>query len=124
MATGQSEGEISRLTAVELRGALMSGALSSREVTAHFLSTIEAKNKQLGAFITVTAEQAMDDAHAADNLRAKHARGHNVEQLPMLHGMPIAFKDLTDVAGVPTTHGSAALGAQAEPPRTAPWQQL
>ncbi|MFP3580985.1 amidase [Arthrobacter sp. SIMBA_036] len=109
MAAGQPEGEISRLTAVELRGALMSGALSSREVTAHFLSTIEAKNKQLGAFITVTAEQAMDDARAADNLHAKHARGHNVEQLPMLHGMPIAFKDLTDVAGVPTTHGSSAL---------------
>ncbi|WP_309478083.1 amidase family protein [Leucobacter luti] len=29
-------------------------------------------------------------------------------QLPALHGIPIAHKDLTDVAGVPTTHGSAA----------------
>ena len=29
--------------------------------------------------------------------------------LPLLHGMPVAFKDLTDVAGVVTTHGSAAL---------------
>ena len=30
-------------------------------------------------------------------------------ELALLHGMPVAFKDLTDVAGVVTTHGSAAL---------------
>ncbi|MGJ3190715.1 amidase [Paenarthrobacter sp. FR1] len=107
--------DLSRLTAVELRDALRSGELSAREATAHFLSVIEAHNKQLGAFVTVTAEQALMDAKAADNLHASLAREGRLEQLPLLHGIPTAFKDLTDVAGVPTTHGSAALEHKAAP---------
>lgn len=94
---------IGALTAVELRDALAGGELSALEATDHFLDVIEARNKHLGAFITVTAEQARDDARAADR---RYANGGD---LPLLHGLPLAFKDLTDVAGVPTTHGSAAL---------------
>lgn len=94
---------IAGLSAVRLRDALAKGELSARETTEHFLSVIEQRNRHLGAFITVTAEQALTDATAADQL---HAGGG---PLPLLHAMPVAFKDLTDVAGVPTTHGSAAL---------------
>lgn len=104
-----SSQDLSRLSAVELRDALASGDLSAREATSHFLSAIESRNRQLGAFVTVTAEQAFTDAKAADKLHAKLIREGRTEKLPLLHGMPIAFKDLTDVAGVPTTHGSAAL---------------
>ena len=49
----------------------------------------------------------MKDAAAADAVHARAAREGT--ELPLLHGMPVAFKDLTDVAGVITTHGSAAL---------------
>lgn len=101
--------EISQLTAVELRNALAPGDLSAREAAEHFLQAIESRNRQLGAFVTVTAEQALKDAEAADALHARLAREGRREELPALHGMPTAFKDLTDVAGVPTTHGSAAL---------------
>ena len=101
--------DISRMTAVELRDALASGGVSASEATTHFLSMIEAGNKQLGAFVTVTAEQALQDAAAADGLHARLNREGRLNELPVLHGMPTAFKDLTDVAGVPTTHGSAAL---------------
>lgn len=101
--------DVSRLTAVELRGALAAGELSARESAEHFLREIESRNKQLGAFVTVTAEQALKDAEAADALHARLAREGRCEDIPALHGMPAAFKDLTDVAGVPTTHGSAAL---------------
>lgn len=101
--------EISQLTAVELRNALAAGDLSAREAAEHFLQAIESRNSQLGAFVTVTAEQALKDAEAADALHARLAREGRREELPALHGMPTAFKDLTDVAGVPTTHGSAAL---------------
>ncbi|HSO90794.1 MAG TPA: amidase [Arthrobacter sp.] len=100
-------GEIHELSAVELRDALRSGELSSRQATGHFLDRIAAENRHLGAFITVTAEQALLDATAADDSHA-HATRDGAE-LPLLHGMPVAFKDLTDVAGVITTHGSAAL---------------
>jgi amidase len=92
------------MTAVALRDALHSGGLSAREVTEHFLARIAARNPGLGAFITVTAEQSLAEAAEAD---ARYARSSR--DLPLLHGMPVAFKDLTDVAGVVTTHGSAAL---------------
>ncbi|MFJ6537487.1 amidase [Paenarthrobacter sp. NPDC091711] len=101
--------DLSRLTAVELRDALAAGELSARESAEHFLREIESRNKQLGAFVTVTAEQALKDAEAADALHARLAREGRRDDIPVLHGMPLAFKDLTDVAGVPTTHGSAAL---------------
>lgn len=99
--------DIHELSAVELRAALASGEVSARQATGHFLDRIGAENARLGAFITVTAEQALKDAAAADELHAHAARDRSV--LPILHGMPVAFKDLTDVAGVVTTHGSAAL---------------
>ncbi|MDR6504731.1 amidase [Arthrobacter oryzae] len=101
--------EIHELSAVGLRDALHSGKLSAREATEHFLARIHARNPGLGAFITVTAEQALADAARADALYARSPRSRSPEELPLLHGMPVAFKDLTDVAGVVTTHGSAAL---------------
>ncbi len=101
--------EIHELSAVALRAALRSGELSAREAAAHFLDRIAAENPHLGAFIAVTAEQALRDAGAADSRHTRAARTDGEGTLPLLHGMPTAFKDLTDVAGVVTTHGSAAL---------------
>jgi amidase len=97
--------ELHLFSAVALRDSLRKGEVSSAEVTAHFLARIEEQNPLLGAFVTVTAEQAMGSARAADSLRARTPQ----DELSLLHGMPLAFKDLTDVAGVVTTHGSAAL---------------
>jgi amidase len=99
--------ELHALSAVQLRDALLAGTVSAREAAGHFLNRIEAENAHLGAFVTVTAEQALKDAAAADELHARAAKDGT--GLPLLHGMPVAFKDLTDVAGVVTTHGSAAL---------------
>jgi amidase len=101
--------ELHDLSAVALRDALASGELSACQAAAHFLDRIAAQNPHLGAFITVTADQALKDADAADTRYARAAGGARRSGLPPLHGMPTAFKDLTDVAGVVTTHGSAAL---------------
>lgn len=94
-----------------LRENLRRGEVSALEATSHFLARIEHENPLLGAFITVTADLAMEQARAADSLHRMTA----AEDLPMLHGMPLAFKDLTDVAGVVTTHGSAALDHKPAP---------
>ncbi|MCC3275809.1 amidase [Arthrobacter sp. zg-Y20] len=91
------------MTAVELRDELAAGRLGAEELTTHYLQRIEELNPALGAFLTPTPELAVAEARAAD---ARRARG---EKLGMLHGMPLAHKDLTDVAGVRTTMGSAAL---------------
>ncbi|HEY1155988.1 MAG TPA: amidase, partial [Arthrobacter sp.] len=103
--------ELHELSAVALRDRLRQGEVSAVEVASHFLAGIEARNPLLGAFITITADLAMEQARAADTLRNAAA----VEDLPLLHGMPLAFKDLTDVAGVVTTHGSAALDHKPAP---------
>ena len=103
--------EIHDLSAVQLRDNLRSGELSAREAAVHFLGRITAANPRLGAFVTVTGEMALADAAAADVLRSRRP----VEELAPLHGMPLAFKDLTDVAGVVTTHGSAALERRPAP---------
>ncbi|MCQ1946387.1 MULTISPECIES: amidase [unclassified Arthrobacter] len=91
------------MTAVELRDALASGGLGAEEATDHYLRRIEELNPALGAFLTPTPELAVAEARAAD---AHRARGG---ELGLLHGMPLAHKDLTDVAGVRTTMGSTAL---------------
>ena len=103
--------ELHELSAVALRDLLRQGHVSAAEAAAHFLARIEQQNPLLGAFVTVTAEQAMVDARAADSARTQVPAG----ELPLLHGMPLAFKDLTDVAGVVTTHGSAALDHKPAP---------
>lgn len=94
---------LSELTALEQRDLLRRGELSSRELTTHYLDRIDARNMELGAFVTVTADAALAEAEGADQRQASGA------DLPLLHGLPLAHKDLTDVAGVVTTHGSAAL---------------
>jgi amidase len=99
-------------TAVDLQTALRTGGISAREIAEHFLGRI-AERPDLGAFVTVTAEQALAEASAAD---ARFAALTPEERavpgaLPALHGLPIAHKDLVEVAGAPTTRGTAALPA-------------
>ena len=65
------------------------------------LARIERLDPVLHAFITVTADSALDQARQAD-LAA--ARG---DVLGPLHGIPVAVKDCIDVGGVRCTHGSA-----------------
>lgn len=74
--------------------------LSSEELTRTCLDHIERLNPALNAFITVTSDIAMEQARHADaELAVGNWRGP-------LHGIPIALKDLIDVAGVRTTAGS------------------
>src|SRR5699024_2239126 len=83
------------------RDAIGRGELASRDLVTHYLDRIEQRNDELSAFITVTADDAFAAARAADE---RQAAG---EPQPLLHGMPIALKDLTETAGVRTTYGSA-----------------
>ena len=96
-------------SAIALRDAIRLGELSAREAVAHFIARIE-NRRDLGAFITVTAEQALEAAAAADARFAALAPA-NRGSLPELHGMPLAHKDLVDVTGAPTTFGTAAMPA-------------
>lgn len=94
--------ELSELTALELRDAVRRGDVSARETATHFLGRIDELNPSLGSFVTVTADRAMEAAERADEAFAAGAAPG------MLHGMPLAYKDLLDVSGVPTGYGTAA----------------
>lgn len=95
--------QLHELTAVEQGEAIGRGELSPTELVEHYLARIEAFDPALGAFVTVTAEQALAEAAAAP-----HGAGP-------LSGVPTAIKDLTLTAGVRTTFGSTAF-AEFVPP--------
>ncbi len=96
-----SAGDPTLLSIAELAAAFRSRELSPVEVTERCLERIARLDPELHAFITVTADSALEQARvAAAELKAGEDRGP-------LHGVPIGLKDLIDVAGVPTTAASA-----------------
>lgn len=94
--------ELAFASVAELRRRLDSRQVSSVEVTELFLSRIEEMNPKLNAYLTVTADEALGAARAADTAAS---RG---ESLSPLHGIPISIKDLEATKGIRTTFGSLA----------------
>jgi aspartyl-tRNA(Asn)/glutamyl-tRNA(Gln) amidotransferase subunit A len=89
-------------SATELAPLLKARKLSPVEVVRAHLDRIEAVNPKVNAFITVTADQAMEQARKAEReIAAGHYRGP-------LHGVPYAPKDLVATKGIRTTNGSKA----------------
>src|SRR5262250_2515041 len=97
--------QIHDLTVLELAAAVRQRELSPGEITAHYLDRIEALNAGVGAFYTVTADLARDQAAEAEKAVA---RASDPDSLPPLTGVPIPVKDLNMVAGVRQTLGSLA----------------
>ncbi len=95
------------MTALELATSIADGQLSPVEVTDHYLARIDRLNSQTGAFYTVTAELAKEQAATAEKLvGASRKAGEQAASLPPLTGVPIPIKDLNMVAGVRMTLGS------------------
>jgi len=88
------------MNAAEQAAAVRAGETSARELVAASLAEIERRDGDIGAFVALCAERALAEA---DRVRAGDPRP--------LCGVPIALKDLLSAsAGLPTTHGSRALG--------------
>ncbi len=94
---------LTELTIAAAADGLRRGDFTAVALTEAHLAAIAAENPRLNAFITVTAEAALDRAAAADRaLAAGTARP--------LAGIPLAIKDLFCTEGVRTTAGSRILG--------------
>jgi len=89
-------------TIAQLAQKLKSRKISSQELTKHFLERISRLDADLNAFITITQNDALAQAKAAD---ARLASG---EETP-LTGIPIAHKDIFCTKGVKTSCGSRML---------------
>jgi aspartyl-tRNA(Asn)/glutamyl-tRNA(Gln) amidotransferase subunit A len=90
------------LTVAGLAAGLRARRFSSLDLALHFLGRIERLAPALNAFVTVTADRALADARAADELLARGEGGP-------LTGVPIAHKDIFCTDGVLTTCSSRML---------------
>jgi aspartyl-tRNA(Asn)/glutamyl-tRNA(Gln) amidotransferase subunit A len=87
-------------TILELSEALRGRRISPVDLTRECLARIEQFNPTLNAFITVTADTALQQARRAEE---EILRG---DWRGPLHGIPVGLKDLIDTAGIPTTAAS------------------
>ena len=92
-------GDICRLSAIELAGAIRRKKLSVREVVTAFLDRIEAVNPQVNAIVSLRDRgDILREADAADARQAS--------ETGTLFGLPIAIKDLASTTGLRTSFGS------------------
>ncbi len=94
-----SDSDIADLSASELRRLVGRRELSPVDIVEACLARVERYNGALNAIVTLN-ERALDDARA---LERDAARG----SLGPLGGLPVGIKDVTPVAEVRTTYGSA-----------------
>lgn len=106
--------EIAYLSIAELHRHYLAGTLSPVDAVTACLAMIEARDGDINAFVTVTAELAYETARRQEAALKSHEGS-----LPRLFGVPIGLKDLSDtLAGVRNTYGSRAF-ADFIAPRTA-----
>jgi amidase len=91
---------LTRKSARELARLIRERAVSPVEVLDAHLAAIADINPRLNAIVTLAAEQAYDAARLAETAVGKG------EPLGVLHGLPVAIKDITLTAGIRTTFAS------------------
>jgi len=102
------EFDFDRLTLVDARRLLESGACTSVEMTAALAARIRARDPEIRAYLTVDEGMALRQAEAADAARAAGQTG------PLL-GIPLGIKDLLNVEGQPCTCSAHMLEGYVSP---------
>ncbi len=98
--------DLSALSAVEIRDAIIRGDFSAREVAEAAFARIDALDEQVHAFNQPTPELAFE---AADRVDVMVRSGASPYELPKLAGVPVAFKDNMNLLGTKTTCSSRIL---------------
>jgi len=95
--------DLTALDATQLAALVRQKKASARDVMTAHLARIEHANPRVNAIVTLVAEQAMANAARLDEIMARDG------PVGVLHGLPVAHKDLVDTAGIRTTYGSPFL---------------
>lgn len=102
-----------KLGAARIVEKISEGSLTAENVMRDCLTRIEQRETEIGAFIHLDPQAALNAARAADT---RQDRGP-------LHGVPFAIKDIIDTAGQPTGWGSSIYESHC-PPRNASCVEL
>ena len=95
--------ELLKKTAVEQRKALLNKEISALELVQETYKQIENLDEKIGAYNSLTKEQAIETAKKVDE---KIAKG---EEIPLMAGIPLALKDNMNMIGSKTTASSKIL---------------
>ncbi len=95
--------ELLKKTAVEQRKALLNKEISALELVQETYKQIDNLDEKIGAYNSLTKDQAIETAKKVDE---KIAKG---EDLPLMAGIPLALKDNMNMIGSRTTASSKIL---------------
>jgi aspartyl-tRNA(Asn)/glutamyl-tRNA(Gln) amidotransferase subunit A len=95
--------EVNNLTIDEARSAIQQGKTTAVALAESFYSNIKSRDSEIGAYLTLSNERALEQARRIDQLAAEG------KPLPPLGGVPVGIKDVLTTRGVRTTAGSKIL---------------
>ena len=99
----QMKDDFTYMTALEMRRLIRTKQASPVEIIESTLRRVEASQRTLNAFVTITPELATEAAREAEKAVMSG------EDAGLLTGLPLSIKDLTAVKGVRFTSGSRTL---------------
>src|SRR3989344_8975896 len=95
--------DVTKLTIRETHEGLKKKEFSSAEVTQAYLQRIKETDSEIGAYLAITEDLALEQAAEADAAISKHA------DFPVLTGVPASIKDAILVKGEQATSASKIL---------------
>src|SRR5580692_6675949 len=95
--------DLNALTIEAARAAVQARETTATSLAEAFYAKIDKTDPEIGAYLTLSKDRALEQAARMDSLAAKG------EELPPLGGVPVGIKDVLVTRGVRTTAGSKIL---------------
>jgi aspartyl-tRNA(Asn)/glutamyl-tRNA(Gln) amidotransferase subunit A len=95
--------DLNALTIEAARAAVQARETTATSLAEAFYAKIDKTDPEIGAYLTLSKDRALEQAARMDSLAAKG------EELPPLGGVPVGIKDVMVTRGVRTTAGSKIL---------------